>query len=140
MKYVVVALALLLAACGGGAATGRGPEPVSTATSTRTTRSSSVLTAQEITERAPDATDLYIAIQSLRPQFLRTRGATSMQGSSDPVRVYVGGVSAGGIEYLRNLKPAEIMLVRLLSPSDATTQYGTGHTAGALVVELKRGG
>src|SRR5262252_2087190 len=70
-------------------------------------RDRSVLTREEL--RASNDQYLYDLIQRLRPDWLRTHGATSINAGlagnqdSDPIRVYVGMVRVGGTEYLTRL-------------------------------------
>lgn len=132
----LAAVLLVLAACATAPRADTAPPGVEARE--RTSRGSNVITEQEIVERAGES-DLYTAIQMIRPHFLRTRGATSMQTASDPIRVYVNNVSVGGIEYLRNFRATDVREVRWLSPADATTLHGTGNTSGAIMVTMRRG-
>ena len=74
---------------------------------------------------------LYQAVQRLRPAWLRGRGGQSP-------RVYVDGVMRGGLEELEALRVDQITGAERMSPSDATTRYGTDHGGGVIFVLLKR--
>ena len=71
------------------------------------------------------------AIRRLRPAWLRGRGGMSP-------RVYVDGVMRGGLGELSALRVDQVQSASRLSPSDATTQYGTGHGGGVIFVILRR--
>jgi hypothetical protein len=65
-----------------------------------------VITREEIRERAPDLLSAYEVIQRLRPQFLRTRQAGSIQNSAPvAIKVYVNGTLRGGVLALRDVIP-----------------------------------
>jgi hypothetical protein len=95
-----------------------------------------VLTAEEIS-RASGMT-AYDVVQQLRPQFLRLRAARSTQGAgqSEPV-VYVDNIRTGGLDALRGVRAESVEEIRYISASDATTRFGTGHLAGAILVRLR---
>jgi outer membrane receptor protein involved in Fe transport len=81
----------------------------------------------------------YEVVQQLRPEYLRTRGVQSMQSASTQMAVvYVDGVRQGGPDALRQIPRESIQEIRYLNGSDATTQYGTGHGGGAILVRTRR--
>lgn len=86
------------------------------------------LTAGEIA-RTPHR-DVLSAIQTLRPRFLNARGLHS----SDMVTTYLDGVRVGGPSILASLPTETVLEVRHLSAIEATTRYGAGHSAGAILV------
>ncbi|HEX7048569.1 MAG TPA: TonB-dependent receptor plug domain-containing protein [Longimicrobiales bacterium] len=93
-----------------------------------------VLTAAEISEH-PDIRNAYDAVQRLRPLFLRQRGQTSIRNyGADQIKVYVDGVQAGGIEFLRQINITAVKVIRYLDARDATTRYGPGHAGGVIEV------
>jgi hypothetical protein len=49
-----------------------------------------------------------------------------------------GTPQAGGVESLRSMRASDASELRFLNSSDATTRYGTGYTAGAIVVSTRR--
>ena len=83
-----------------------------------------------------DGHSLYLLVQALRPMWLHTRGTGSMQ-LSEAVRVYVDGVPRGTVATLENIHPRDVAEVRYHSARDATMRFGTGHSNGAILVELK---
>jgi hypothetical protein len=77
--------------------------------------------------------DLYTAVSRLRPQWLRpgTRGQL-------PEVIIDGSRQQGGTDALRNMRANEATELQFMSASDATTRYGTGFTAGAIIVSTRR--
>lgn len=114
-------VAVTLSAC--GASTGR-----------HASRERNLITAEEIAE--VQVFTAWDAIQQLRPAFLRGRYSMSADAVSLPI-VYVDGLRYGGAEELRRIRAVDVATIRFLSPSDATTRFGTGHTGGALLVEMR---
>jgi hypothetical protein len=101
------------------------------------TSRSGPITVEEV--RASAARNGYDLVQSLRPQWLRGRGATSLR-STEPTLpvVYVEGIREGATDSLRRIGTDVIARVEYLGASDATNRYGTGHTGGVILVSLRR--
>lgn len=115
-------LLMMVTACGAGAATG--------------SRSSMVITSDELD--AITVPTVYEAVERLRPQFLRSRGASSVRSPQPTIPVvYVAGVRYGGPDSLRQLRTSDVREIRYLNASDATTRYGTDHAGGAIIVTLR---
>lgn len=125
--FTVIVTSALLAGC-------------ATTSSTPATRSNpNVITAEEIA-RNP-STSAYELIQRLRPSFLRTRGAVHGAPSggvnnieSVDLVVYLNETRLGGSDQLRQIPTSDIQEIRYYSAADATTKWGTGHSAGAIQV------
>ena len=77
--------------------------------------------------------DLYTAIGRLRPSWLRTVSRGTL-----PEIVLDGTPQSGGPEVLRNFRASDVSLLEYMNSADATTRYGTGYTAGVIVVSTKR--
>lgn len=107
-----------------------------TAASETQTRNRNVLSGEEMERGAGDAADVHEAIAKLRPHFLRQR-PTTMSGNGEGVKVYVGNTPYGGVEALKGLRAASVRQVRYLTGPEATTLFGTGHGAGALILTLR---
>jgi TonB-dependent receptor-like protein len=104
-------------------------------------RSRDVIGQEEIAARAGDATNALQIVEKLRPQMLRSRGASSpsdMSGSESAPRVYVDNVSYGPLDALSNVLASQIKEIRFVNAGDATTQWGTGHTGGVILVITKK--
>ena len=98
-----------------------------------------VISSEEIT--ASSATTAYEVIQKLRPNFLRTRGAVHgapVNGANNieavDLVVYLNENRLGGSEQLRQIPTTDIREIRYFSASEATTKWGTGHSAGAIQI------
>jgi hypothetical protein len=96
-----------------------------------------VITEREIEESA--LLDAFEVVRALRPEFLRTRGSSSFR-VTEPVeaQVYVDGVRTGDPASLRRLPRDVVREIRYIDAREATTRYGTGHGAGAILVATKR--
>lgn len=123
-KRSLVAIVLLLAAA---CASASGPRSAG-ASGTR-----DVITEAELQEFG--AQPLRQAIQRLRPQFLRTRGPSSItMQSADVIVVYMGNTRMGGLEVLDQITTSDVREVRYMSPTDATQRFGINHTSGAIIL------
>ena len=100
-----------------------------------------VITTEEITQNSASST-AYDLIQRLRPNYLRTRGAVHGNPTADGINrleavdlvVYLNENRLGGTDELRHIATTEIREIRYYSASEATTKWGTGHSAGAIQI------
>ena len=81
----------------------------------------------------------YHAIESLRPAWLWRQGNATISNPDPLPIVYMDGVRSGDLEELHLISAEDVDTITRLSPSDATTRYGTGHLAGAIDVRTRRG-
>jgi hypothetical protein len=100
-----------------------------------TTRSLDVVTGDEVRETG--SSNLYFALRTIRPQWLRTRAASSLvrPRAEEPV-VYVEGVRRGAPDVLLEITLELVRQVEFLSAAEATTRFGTGHGGGAILVSF----
>jgi hypothetical protein len=79
------------------------------------------------------------AVQRLRPNFLQSHGGATTSISQGPqyVVVYVDQTRMGGPSALAEIPINEVKEIQYLNGPDATQRFGTGHTAGAIVVIRK---
>jgi ABC-type phosphate transport system substrate-binding protein len=127
----------ILSACAASSGTEAGAgASASASTAPRGPRSSrTLITGEEL--RASGATNLYDAIQRLRPHWLANRSAVNRAGSE--IVVYQGTVNMGGLESLRQIEPGYIAHARWLDASEASNTLpgiGTRSVAGAIVITL----
>ena len=124
--FSLLAFALLLGACAGaGAGAGRSlSAPVSR----------DVIVMGEHLDRHADA---YQVIEALNPSWLRPRGRDSIRNPSQ-VRVYLDGMSLGGVSQLRSLDTGGIAEIRYFDAVSATQRWGTGHGAGVISITMRR--
>jgi hypothetical protein len=99
-------------------------------------RSSNVLTTEEIQDAASSHSDAYSLVQSQRPGWFQKRGVSSINRSEN-VRVYVDGMSMGGVGELRRLNSTYITSMEHLDGTTATQRFGTDHGAGAILVRTR---
>ena len=103
-------------------------------------KNQNVITAEEIAQTS--GMTAYDLIQHLRPNYLRTRGAVHGSPSADgtnhleaiDVVVYLNETKFGGTDQLRQIAFSDIREIHSYSASEATTKWGTGHSAGAIQV------
>ena len=136
MRAARAGIALLSLAVFGSVLTGCVTQSANPARS----RSVDVITGPEARETS--ANDAYEVVQLLRPAWLRSRAAPSLTNpEATYARIYVDNVPmAGGTRDLRNIAAGDIREIRYISPTDATTRFGTGHSGGVIMVLTRRGG
>jgi len=137
MRYLRPSLLLIAATIAGACASSPASGPTQSSSEPRpasTRVRSDVITAEELAK--VDAPNALLAVQRLRPQFLQTRGQTTIMTSST-IQVYVDGTRMGGPESLEQINTADIKEIRWLSSSEATQRFGTGNAQGAIVVTRK---
>jgi hypothetical protein len=122
--FAFAALTLTLAGCAGTGAGGAASGP-RRGTTTR-------IVADELAGVAE--MDLFGAISRLRPNWLRAQSRGTMP------RLIIDGTPQpeGSIEMLRSMRVSDAGELQYMSASDATTRYGTGYPAGAILVTTKR--
>jgi len=119
----VLALAPTLLGCGGA---------VGTRTDAR--QDQRTITAEEM--EAAGYTDAFSVVQALRPQWLWTRGATTVN-LQESIKVYLDGSLMGGPEQLRQIQVRSISSIRFLDGLEATNRWGLDHGLGAIVVSTR---
>ena len=125
---LAVALNLVLASCG------RGPSNLEGFG----VRNRSVLTAEEIEVQKAGAWTAYDVIARMRPEFLRSRGASSLRNSVPATAVvYVDDMKYGGINSLKAFSAGQIWRIEYINAADATTRFGTDHLGGAILITTR---
>jgi hypothetical protein len=117
----------------GGAAVAPAPAPQQERRRPR--RRPDVITADELAESG--ATDLYQAVQRLRPQWLRASGARSLSGGAAGTVVYQNNTELGGLDALRQLGIGFASELRYLDGSEASNTLpglGSRLVSGAIIV------
>ena len=142
MGLVVGFLAIVsLGACAsGGSKPAAAPSTTATASVSSSPKrgSSNLITQAEIESTSLEL--LYDVIERLRPSMLRARGQTSRLSSgaeTSTIKVYHNGTLMGDLSSLRSIQSSSVKQVEFLSSSDATTRFGTGNAAGAIVITSK---
>jgi hypothetical protein len=102
-------------------------------TTERASRDSNVITSAELV--ASQATNAYDAVRRLRPNFLNSRGPTTINGAgSGYARVYLDRVLFGDINSLKTLSVNGIREIHYYNGPDASGRFGLDNTAGAIEV------
>jgi len=83
------------------------------------------------------ASNLFDAIRSLRPLWLRQSPTIIRQGSEGTVLVYLDGVQYGDPSTLRQISLLTVQEVRFLSASEAQARYGTQDLHGVIAVTTR---
>lgn len=143
LRSLVSVLAIAsLGACASGGSKAPAAAPSTTAavnTSTAPRRGSANLIVQaEIDGTHLDT--IYEVIERLRPNMMRTRGQMgrlSAGAGMSTIKVYQNGTMIGDITMLRGIQASAVKQVEYVNSSDATTRFGTGNDAGAILVTLK---
>jgi hypothetical protein len=124
-------LAIHVSACAGSA----GGEASADAGAARVRRNPNVLTAEELSEPSIISLTLMDAIQRLRPNWVRARGATSISAGGDVLPRVMINESPSQLDVLRSLRPSDVTSAEFMSGADATTLYGTGYVNGLIKVK-----
>jgi hypothetical protein len=119
-----LAFAAGLTACASGAAGGSARQ-----------RPADALTAEELEKWSNE--DLFTLIGRIRPTWLQSRATYTGIGRQEISVVLDGVVQQGGLDVLRGFRAGDAREVRLMNARDATTLYGTGMSAGAIVIYTK---
>jgi hypothetical protein len=82
--------------------------------------------------------DLFSVIQRLRPAWLQSRATYTGIGRQEISVILDGVIQQGGYDMLRGFRAGDAREVRYMNAGDATTLYGTGMSAGAILVFTKR--
>lgn len=94
-----------------------------------------LLTREQILET--NRQNAYEVVESLRSNWLRTRGPTSLQGPEAVVQVYIDDNRLGGVESLRTINTAMIQFIRWYDGIAATGRWGLDHGAGVIYVSTR---
>ena len=128
----VLALALLAACSGAGGGGQAGDVAQVRAPSTR--RNPNEIAPTELSDPAIMSLNLFDAIQRLRPNWLRQRGATSVSGGNNLMPAVMVNESPSSLDVLGSMRTTDVTLVQFMSGADATTLYGTGYVNGLIKV------
>jgi hypothetical protein len=123
----IIVLTIIISAC----ASGGSRSATGSASGSR-----NVITSQQI--EATGRHYAYEVVQQLRPEWLRSRGATSIMnsGTGMPV-VFMNTVRHGNVDLLRSMTLPEIREIRYLTGPEATQLFGTGVSGGVIQVILR---
>lgn len=123
-------------ACASGSSSSEGSSPSgSSSTTSAVPRRPDVITAEELAGPSVVDGSALDAVRRLRPNFLMTRGTTSMQNpTAGNVHVSVDGGPLQTVDFLSRLQAREVAEIRYLSPSDAAERFGVATESGGVIV------
>ena len=137
---VAFAGALVVVGCQHSPATPR-PRP---ATSSHGQRDD--ITRGEIATMLKESSSAYDLVKRLRPAMLLPRTVTGVEPTAvlmpnerPGLHIHIDDVRVGDVDVLRTIPAQAVASIRWLSPSDASTKYGNGHTAGVIAVTTLTG-
>ncbi len=103
----------------------------SSESSSSATRDRDVITQEEL--ESVGRGFMYEAIQRLRPRWLDSF-RSAVGGAQEGPRIYLDGQYWGDVEQLRTFDITGVVEARYLNSNDATTRFGPGHLAGAILI------
>lgn len=123
-------LFVLIAACAasGTRAPGQGSQPMG---------DPDFILREEIDES--NARSAYDLVRNLRPQWLRTRGLTTLRQAAgqDGIKVYMDNARLQDLDAMRNVTLGSVEYLRFFSASEATQRWGGGHLNGAILISTR---
>lgn len=125
-RFLILALMLGVGACASTKPPGAARQP----------RDLTVLSGEELLSQA--GSNLYDQIRRVRPNWLRSRGVTSLTQGGDEIVVYRDGVRQGGLSILRDFPVESVEIVRFLSGPEAASRFGLDHQSGAILVTTRK--
>ena len=81
--------------------------------------------------------NVYEVVESLRSNWLRTRGPTSLTSRDAQVLVYIDDNRLGGVETLRTINTTVVQYIRWFDGITATGRWGLDHGAGVIYVSTR---
>jgi hypothetical protein len=134
-RHAMVLSALVISVSSCASSSGSGTSPTD---KVAVRRNANVITAQELSQTGES--NVYQAIEELRPQWVRGRSRASMRegGQSADVVVYIEGARIGNASALQQISINGVYDVQYLDASEATNRFGTGHTSGAIIVRTQK--
>jgi hypothetical protein len=108
----------------------------SSATQTSPSRGQgNVVTREQLA--ATNSENLYEALEKLRPEWLNSRGPTSVTDATPTMpNVFMNGQLLGRAEFMREIRVLDITEARFWPAGQAAARFGMGHPRG--VIELTR--
>ena len=97
-----------------------------------------IITREEIEEStAPTAYDLVL---NLRPQWLRTRGISTLSqaAGAEDIVVYMDNARMGLRDAMRRIPLGAVQYLEFFNAREATYRWGGGHLHGAILISTQR--
>ena len=133
---ILVAFGVAFVGCSNSSKSTAGAEPAPAGEKPAVRRQADLISEEELAKS--NARNGLQAVEMLRPDWLRSRGTTSIrETTSAQVVVYVNEQRLGGPEALEGIAVSAIKSLRHMSASEATNRWGTGHTGGVISVTTR---
>ncbi len=96
-----------------------------------------VITREEIS--ASSATTAHQLVQSLRPQWLITRGIVNLAQAAglEGIVIYLDNARLGDPESMRRVALGPVQYLRFFDAREATLRWGGGHMLGAILISTQ---
>lgn len=95
-----------------------------------------IVTGDEIMRTG--AQTAYAALQRIRPNWLTSRGPTSLTNPTPSyASVYINGVDVGDISYLKQVNVVDVLTMRFYRATEAGARFGRNHPGGVIAVTTK---
>ncbi len=94
-----------------------------------------LLTREQIVET--NRQNAFEVVESLRSNWLRSRGPSSLNSRDAVVQVYLDDNRLGGVETLRNVNTSLVQYIRWYDGIAATGRWGLDHGAGVIYVSTR---
>lgn len=111
----------------------------SAGTSSHPAKDYNIITQDEIT--AQNGVNAYDVISHLRPQYLKTRGRTTIQTAptvaSEYASVFLDSQYYGDLNSLRNIASINIKEIRYLPANESVTRYGMQYGNGVIEIRTR---
>jgi hypothetical protein len=144
MRATTIARGALIAAL--AAACRHAPEPEHPSVLAPSRGQRDEITTAEIRSVLLRASTAYDLAKLLRPRMLLQRPVNGveplpilMANEMRGVHVHLDDTQVGGLDLLSRISAQEVVSIRWLSPPEASTSYGNGHTAGVIAVLTQMG-
>lgn len=81
----------------------------------------------------------YELVQSLRPQWLRTRGLVNVAqaAGAEGIVVYLDNARLGDVDAMRRVALGPVQYLRFFTAPEATQRWGAGHLQGAILISTE---
>jgi len=97
-----------------------------------------VITREEIEEST--AATAYDLVLNLRPQWLRTRGISTLAQAAgeEDIVIYMDNARLGSRDAMRQVPLGAVQYLRFFTAREATQRWGAGHLHGAILISTQR--
>lgn len=86
-----------------------------------------------------NANSAYALVRDRRPQWLQTRGLTTVRQAAgqDGIKVYMDNARLGDLDAMRGVGLASVEYLQFFTAREATQRWGAGHLNGAILISTQ---